>query len=434
MQRAQLPKLTARMFLRTLVIALTLLSSISVMAHSGGTNANGCHTDHSTNDYHCHSARAEGAYERQMDGYARHNSGGSGKFIFWLLLISFFAYLFGSRVIPRSPPNKTTDKAEPPPSQSKLSVPLNHQILPKATNSQPETEEALQLTPEKPSINTQQPKISLIQLKLAINRYRSQYPNAKLLDSILDMETAKRVVLNNSDIQNTLNCTLNESSAIRMVVYAKANFTFSELKDLRNCLTQKSKRSIEARSAPINSTPSPIDQLSWLEIGPSSTSEVKPSLNVASNPLDPVGAVDAVDAVDAQNCESRKHSDDHEKYLSQDFIISTALQRKLSIEDAINVEVYGCWLTALETGQIPPLNDEQRNFLEVASGKLEPQNEIQASWVRFKKLRGQKIICVRCLGKGYYTDDIGLPETCPDCHGAGAEGLTRRKISAEGSY
>ncbi|MFD3301457.1 YHYH domain-containing protein [Aquipseudomonas alcaligenes] len=34
------------------------------MAHSGGTNANGCHTDHSTDDYHCHSARAEGAYER----------------------------------------------------------------------------------------------------------------------------------------------------------------------------------------------------------------------------------------------------------------------------------------------------------------------------------------------------------------------------------
>ncbi|WP_319802420.1 YHYH domain-containing protein [Candidatus Symbiopectobacterium sp. NZEC135] len=29
----------------------------SVWAHSGGTDANGCHTNHKTGDYHCHNRK-----------------------------------------------------------------------------------------------------------------------------------------------------------------------------------------------------------------------------------------------------------------------------------------------------------------------------------------------------------------------------------------
>jgi hypothetical protein len=36
------------------IISLTLAFSLPAMAHSGGTDSNGCHTDHSTGTRHCH--------------------------------------------------------------------------------------------------------------------------------------------------------------------------------------------------------------------------------------------------------------------------------------------------------------------------------------------------------------------------------------------
>jgi hypothetical protein len=35
-------------------IALSLFVSGAALAHSGGTDAYGCHTDHKTGFYHCH--------------------------------------------------------------------------------------------------------------------------------------------------------------------------------------------------------------------------------------------------------------------------------------------------------------------------------------------------------------------------------------------
>lgn len=32
----------------------TAIFSGSVLAHSGGTNSQGCHRNHKTGDYHCH--------------------------------------------------------------------------------------------------------------------------------------------------------------------------------------------------------------------------------------------------------------------------------------------------------------------------------------------------------------------------------------------
>ena len=44
--------------LRLALAALLLLSpSQTVLPHSGGTNSEGCHTDHRTGDYHCHRAK-----------------------------------------------------------------------------------------------------------------------------------------------------------------------------------------------------------------------------------------------------------------------------------------------------------------------------------------------------------------------------------------
>ncbi|MFT0139533.1 YHYH domain-containing protein [Alcanivoracaceae bacterium MT1] len=35
------------------LLLLTLVSG-AVLAHSGGTNSQGCHKNHKTGDYHCH--------------------------------------------------------------------------------------------------------------------------------------------------------------------------------------------------------------------------------------------------------------------------------------------------------------------------------------------------------------------------------------------
>ncbi|MCT7646840.1 YHYH domain-containing protein [Aliarcobacter butzleri] len=36
------------------LVLLILGFTSSLFAHSGGTNAQGCHTDHRTGGYHCH--------------------------------------------------------------------------------------------------------------------------------------------------------------------------------------------------------------------------------------------------------------------------------------------------------------------------------------------------------------------------------------------
>ncbi|EMM6204870.1 YHYH domain-containing protein [Pseudomonas aeruginosa] len=37
-----------------LIAALIALTSVTALAHSGGTDSKGCHRNHKTGDYHCH--------------------------------------------------------------------------------------------------------------------------------------------------------------------------------------------------------------------------------------------------------------------------------------------------------------------------------------------------------------------------------------------
>lgn len=52
---------------RYTILSLFLLFSVqlittSTFAHSGGTNADGCHTNRKTGDYHCHNAKPRSPY------------------------------------------------------------------------------------------------------------------------------------------------------------------------------------------------------------------------------------------------------------------------------------------------------------------------------------------------------------------------------------
>jgi hypothetical protein len=62
----------------------------NIFAHSGGTNRDGCHRDHSTGDYHCHGKRSPGAYEKQMKGFSQSRSVSW----FWILVVVGIAYAF----------------------------------------------------------------------------------------------------------------------------------------------------------------------------------------------------------------------------------------------------------------------------------------------------------------------------------------------------
>lgn len=72
-------------------------------AHSGGTNADGCHTNHQNESYHCHNEREPGAYARQMEGYRR-----STPLSGWLWLLVIGGILLFLVVNPN-----TTDKKPP---------------------------------------------------------------------------------------------------------------------------------------------------------------------------------------------------------------------------------------------------------------------------------------------------------------------------------
>lgn len=224
-----------RAFFLTLV--LFMFTGGSAYAHSGGTNARGCHREHSTGDYHCHSPRAEGAYERQMDGLARRNANNSGNGLIWLILIVaviwFLNYLFSQPGSP--PPASHLPESAPPPTTKSPNAQAGQPTKP----SRPQQSVP---TPEK----TQQLPVSLSQLKSALTKYRECNPKGKSLDPVFEMKDYKLKNPSAEDIKLTLNCELTDAAAIRMVVYAKTHFSYAELRELEKCLAHKPRRIVSS--------------------------------------------------------------------------------------------------------------------------------------------------------------------------------------------
>jgi len=50
-----------RLHIALFILASATLSIADSFAHSGGTNANGCHTNHKTGNYHCHNRKTPAA-------------------------------------------------------------------------------------------------------------------------------------------------------------------------------------------------------------------------------------------------------------------------------------------------------------------------------------------------------------------------------------
>lgn len=62
------------------ILTFTLLSftGITAHAHGGGLNAEGCHTNHKTGDYHCHRSPSVAARAKQPTQQAEPSKGDGG--------------------------------------------------------------------------------------------------------------------------------------------------------------------------------------------------------------------------------------------------------------------------------------------------------------------------------------------------------------------
>ncbi len=126
---------------------------------------------------------------------------------------------------------------------------------------------------------------------------------------------------------------------------------------------------------------------------------------------------------------------EHKKFLSMDYQVLKHFEPYLTEDDIFNVEIYGCWLNALERGVIEPFTEEQEKFIRMTKGEIQPENNLTISWIKYKKLLTQGVICNICAGKGHYsTPECGGRTTCKSCHGAGKIGLTKKQISVDGTY
>ncbi len=56
--------------MRGLLAILYLLAPVIAMAHGGGLNAEGCHNNRKTGDYHCHKAPAGSTAAQKTDQFA----------------------------------------------------------------------------------------------------------------------------------------------------------------------------------------------------------------------------------------------------------------------------------------------------------------------------------------------------------------------------
>lgn len=67
-----MPKIYVTLFFAVLMTAVFI---DPVSAHPGGTNANGCHTNHSTGQYHCHTPKTpppgQVTYCHEVNGESR---------------------------------------------------------------------------------------------------------------------------------------------------------------------------------------------------------------------------------------------------------------------------------------------------------------------------------------------------------------------------
>lgn len=76
----------------------------------------------------------------------------------------------------------------------------------------------------------------------------------------------------------------------------------------------------------------------------------------------------------------------HKEVAKQTFLVDLAVQDLLSDEELAVLERRGAWMAALASGELRPITDAQRHFVEVANGQVMPVSPHEQLWVTYQKL------------------------------------------------
>ncbi|MAP55114.1 MAG: hypothetical protein CL605_09450 [Altibacter sp.] len=103
----------------------------------------------------------------------------------------------------------------------------------------------------------------------------------------------------------------------------------------------------------------------------------------------------------------------HLKFLKEQGPFTIACNHIIFSNEEISLlQKYGHWFRALENGELPPITEKQRLFVEVASGKKTPVSFEEYTWFKYKarlRIEEQKgDILYRTptyIENGFYTRD-----------------------------
>ncbi len=92
------------------------------------------------------------------------------------------------------------------------------------------------------------------------------------------------------------------------------------------------------------------------------------------------------------------------EFSKQPFAIEQDIARVLSGEDIALLKKYGCWLQALESGEVPITSEAHHHFIEAVNGRTVPMTPYEKSWIRYKNCVARRLIEKSCGGVSYSRD------------------------------
>ena len=106
----------------------------------------------------------------------------------------------------------------------------------------------------------------------------------------------------------------------------------------------------------------------------------------------------------------------HKNLLGKKLYLDPDVAKSLSQENIAYLKKYGVWLKALETGEINPISEKQKRFLDVCHGTRQPSNSIEIAWYNYKKVNSRLAGGNFGYHKNNYKNEmINTQESCNAC-------------------
>lgn len=106
----------------------------------------------------------------------------------------------------------------------------------------------------------------------------------------------------------------------------------------------------------------------------------------------------------------------HKNLLGKRLYLAPDVAKSLSQENIVHLKKYGVWLKALEAGEINPISEKQKQFLDVCQGSRQPSNSVEIAWYNYKKVTSR--LAGGNFGyhkNNYKHETINTQESCNAC-------------------